>query len=81
MQGEPEPRIKRSSQSHITSAIRNQAPSGFSWVAGVLNRKCVVAFSSYAGTLRNWIVHNDGRFRRSARRALEECIKKSILRR
>ena len=50
----PETRIQRPIQNDISV---NQAPSGFSWVAGVLNRNCVVAYSSYSGRLRNWIVH------------------------
>eukprot|EP00439_Symbiodinium_sp_Y106_P011919 s2494_g1.t2 len=37
---------------HMAQAdVLIQAPSGFSWVAGVLNRNCVVAYSSYSGQM------------------------------
>jgi len=60
---------------HMAQAtVLIQAPSGFSWVAGVVNPKCVVAFRSYIGRLPFWASHNDGVFSAGEKRKLRKCI-------
>jgi len=49
------------------------SPSSFSWVPGVLNPNCVVAFSRFY-PLDNWVVHRDGDFDAPAKKRLHHCI-------
>ncbi|CAE7458438.1 unnamed protein product [Symbiodinium natans] len=53
------------------------APSGFSWVAGILNSKCVVSFEAFPwGDLPHWIQLNND-FRQADK--IQSCLRKQGL--
>ena len=60
---------------HMAQAdVLVQAPSSFSWLAGVLNSNCVVSFKSYPGGLPDWIYHHAGSFKKDDADHLQDCI-------
>jgi len=64
---------------HMTHAdVLIQAPSAFSWVPGVLNSKCVLAFDSYPKPLEGWIVHTQGQLDSANKQHLRDCISKKV---
>ncbi|CAE7241499.1 HSP90 [Symbiodinium natans] len=64
---------------HMAHAdILIQAPSAFSWVPGVLNSKCVLAFDSYPKPLADWIVHSQGHLDSANKQRLRACIAKKV---
>ena len=64
---------------HMAQAdVLVQAPSSFSWVAGILNSNCVVSFKSYPGGLEDWIFHHAGSFKKDDEDRLQDCIRERM---